>query len=153
MSLHVYIYRRLRLPVGLLNFPRSVAGGVSMLAVALTCVYWMNDAYRVRRSSGRIRENIFLGNQVLFSDCFPPYKCVVCMLIFMPQLGLVAVAIFVTRSSALSLQSKQGLPRGNQVVGWLVLGMSLCLWSVRLIHKHVVYQMARRFIQLLLTWA
>jgi GPI ethanolamine phosphate transferase 1 len=28
----------------------------------------------------------------------------------------------VTRSSALSLQAKQGLPRGNQAVGWFVLG-------------------------------
>jgi GPI ethanolamine phosphate transferase 1 len=28
----------------------------------------------------------------------------------------------VTRSSALSLQSKQGLPAGNQIVGWLILG-------------------------------
>jgi hypothetical protein len=28
----------------------------------------------------------------------------------------------VTRSSALSLQAKQGLPRGNQIVGWVVLG-------------------------------
>lgn len=37
------------------------------------------------------------------------------------QIGLVALAMIVTRSSALSLQSKQGLPRGNQVVGWLVL--------------------------------
>lgn len=37
------------------------------------------------------------------------------------QIGLVALAMIVTRSSALSLQAKQGLPRGNQIVGWLVL--------------------------------
>lgn len=37
------------------------------------------------------------------------------------QVGLVALAMIVTRSSAMSLQAKQGLPRGNQVVGWLVL--------------------------------
>lgn len=37
------------------------------------------------------------------------------------QVGLVALAMVVTRSSALSLQAKQGLPRGNQIVGWLVL--------------------------------
>lgn len=40
------------------------------------------------------------------------------------QVGLVALAMVVTRSSALSLQAKQGLPRGNQIVGWLVLGKS-----------------------------
>jgi GPI ethanolamine phosphate transferase 1 len=33
----------------------------------------------------------------------------------------------VTRSSALSLQAKQGLPRGNQIVGWLVLVISLLM--------------------------
>lgn len=40
------------------------------------------------------------------------------------QVGLVMLAMLVTRSSALSLQAKQGLPRGNQIVGWLVLGKS-----------------------------
>jgi GPI ethanolamine phosphate transferase 1 len=38
------------------------------------------------------------------------------------QVGLIVLAMLVTRSSALSLQAKQGLPRGNQIVGWLVLG-------------------------------
>lgn len=33
--------------------------------------------------------------------------------------------MIVTRSSALSLQAKQGLPRGEQVLGWTILGMSL----------------------------
>jgi GPI ethanolamine phosphate transferase 1 len=37
------------------------------------------------------------------------------------QIGLIVLAMFVTRSSALSLQAKQGLPRGNQAVGWLVM--------------------------------
>lgn len=40
------------------------------------------------------------------------------------QVGLVALAVIVTRSSVLSLQAKEGLPRGNQVVGWLVLSKS-----------------------------
>lgn len=40
------------------------------------------------------------------------------------QVGLVALAVVVTRSSVLSLQAKQGLPRGNQIVGWLVLSKS-----------------------------
>ncbi|RYP26121.1 hypothetical protein DL767_008161 [Monosporascus sp. MG133] len=37
------------------------------------------------------------------------------------RVGLIILAMLVTRSSALSLQAKQGLPPGNQVVGWLVL--------------------------------
>lgn len=38
------------------------------------------------------------------------------------QIGLIVLAMLVTRSSALSLQAKLGLPRGNQTVGWFVLG-------------------------------
>lgn len=37
------------------------------------------------------------------------------------QVGMVLLSLVVTRSSASSLQAKQGLPFGNQVVGWLVL--------------------------------
>jgi phosphatidylinositol glycan class N len=43
------------------------------------------------------------------------------------QIGLIMLSIFVTRSSALSLQAKQGLPLGNQVVGWIVLVVSLLM--------------------------
>lgn len=35
--------------------------------------------------------------------------------------------MLITRSSALSMQAKQGLPRGNQVVGWLVLIVSFLM--------------------------
>lgn len=37
------------------------------------------------------------------------------------QIGLILLAMIVTRSSIASLQAKRGLPLGNQVVGWLVL--------------------------------
>ncbi|KAF4552915.1 GPI ethanolamine phosphate transferase-like protein [Elsinoe fawcettii] len=43
------------------------------------------------------------------------------------QVGLVALAILVTRSSVASLQAKTGLPLGTQVVGWTVLVTSLIL--------------------------
>ncbi|KAG6000977.1 Glycosyl phosphatidyl inositol anchor synthesis [Claviceps maximensis] len=43
------------------------------------------------------------------------------------QIGLIPLSMLVTRSSALSLQAKQGLPLGNQVAGWLVLIFSLLL--------------------------
>ncbi|KAI1377548.1 GPI ethanolamine phosphate transferase 1 [Hypoxylon crocopeplum] len=43
------------------------------------------------------------------------------------QIGLVLLAMFVTRQSALSLQAKQGLPRGNQAVAWLVLVVSFLM--------------------------
>jgi hypothetical protein len=41
------------------------------------------------------------------------------------QIGLIVLAMLVTHSSATSLQAKLGLPRGNQVVGWVVLGESI----------------------------
>jgi len=40
------------------------------------------------------------------------------------QIGLTILAMVITRSSALSLQAKQGLPLGNQVLGWVVLATS-----------------------------
>ena len=43
------------------------------------------------------------------------------------QLGVVLLTILVTRSSVTSLQAKQGLPLGNQVLGWLCLVGSLVL--------------------------
>lgn len=43
------------------------------------------------------------------------------------QLVLLLVACATTASSAYSLRSKQGLPLGNQVLGWLVLALSLTM--------------------------
>ena len=37
------------------------------------------------------------------------------------QIGLIILAMIVTRSSVASLQAKAGLPLGNQVVGWIIL--------------------------------
>lgn len=41
------------------------------------------------------------------------------------QVGLIALAMLVTRSSVASIQAKRGLPLGTQIVGWLVLVSSL----------------------------
>ena len=43
------------------------------------------------------------------------------------QIGLIALAMVVTRSSVASLQAKTGLPLGAQVTGWIVLVSSLIL--------------------------
>ncbi|GAB7353141.1 hypothetical protein MBLNU459_g3676t1 [Dothideomycetes sp. NU459] len=43
------------------------------------------------------------------------------------QVGLVALAMLVTRSSVASLQAKTGLPLGTQILGWTVLVASLVL--------------------------
>ena len=46
------------------------------------------------------------------------------------QVGQIVLAMLVTRSSVASLQAKQGLPLGNQIIGWLVLSVSLSTCSV-----------------------
>ncbi|EKG17393.1 Type I phosphodiesterase/nucleotide pyrophosphatase/phosphate transferase [Macrophomina phaseolina MS6] len=43
------------------------------------------------------------------------------------QVGLIALAMLVTKSSVVALQAKEGLPLGSQVVGWVVLVASLIL--------------------------
>ncbi|EPS30736.1 hypothetical protein PDE_05688 [Penicillium oxalicum 114-2] len=43
------------------------------------------------------------------------------------QVGMVLLALIVTRSSVVALQAREGLPLGNQVVGWFVLVASLSL--------------------------
>ena len=43
------------------------------------------------------------------------------------QSGLILLAMVVTRSSIASLQARKGLPLGNQIVGWIVLVLSLSL--------------------------
>lgn len=42
------------------------------------------------------------------------------------QIGLIALAVLVTKSSISFLQARLGLPIGNQVVGWIVLGTLAC---------------------------
>ena len=41
------------------------------------------------------------------------------------QIGLIVLAMIVTRSSIASIQAKKGLPVGNQLVGWFVLSTLL----------------------------
>ncbi|KAJ5225445.1 GPI ethanolamine phosphate transferase 1 [Penicillium chermesinum] len=43
------------------------------------------------------------------------------------QVGMVLLALVVTRSSVSFLQARQGVPFGNQIVGWTVLASSLAL--------------------------
>ncbi|KAK1836598.1 GPI ethanolamine phosphate transferase [Podospora conica] len=43
------------------------------------------------------------------------------------QIGLIILTVLVTRSSALSMQAKDGLPRGNQIVGWAALVTSFLM--------------------------
>ncbi|KAI1324989.1 PigN-domain-containing protein [Xylariaceae sp. FL0255] len=67
------------------------------------------------------------------------------------QIGLTILSMIVTRSSALSLQAKLGLPRGNQVVGWLVLIVSLLMPLAHRIQPNSHY--LHRLLVLFMTFA
>jgi GPI ethanolamine phosphate transferase 1 len=64
------------------------------------------------------------------------------------QTGLIALTVIVTRSSIASLQAKQGLPLGNQVVGWLVLIASVILPFVHRVapNKHYLHRLVIIFL-------
>ncbi|PWY64055.1 GPI-anchor [Aspergillus heteromorphus CBS 117.55] len=67
------------------------------------------------------------------------------------QLGMVILALIVTRSSTAALQSKQGLPFGNQVVGWFVLVVSLLLPFLHRLYPNSHY--LHRLVVLFLTFS
>ena len=64
------------------------------------------------------------------------------------QIGVVLLAMLVTRSSVASLQAKKGLPAGNQVVGWMVLVLSLGLPFLhrRYPNKHYLHRLVIIFL-------
>ncbi|CAI4219872.1 unnamed protein product [Parascedosporium putredinis] len=64
------------------------------------------------------------------------------------QVGFIILAMVVTRSSALSLQAKQGLPRGNQIVGWVVMvgAFAMPLASRTRTNKHYLHRLLVMFL-------
>ncbi|RAH64107.1 GPI ethanolamine phosphate transferase 1 [Aspergillus aculeatinus CBS 121060] len=67
-------------------------------------------------------------------------------LLLMFQVGLVPLAIFTTRSAAASLQSREGLPRPTQILGWtlLVTSFILPIFALRT-RRHHIYQLVVLF--------
>ncbi|KAK2011237.1 phosphatidylinositolglycan class N [Colletotrichum eremochloae] len=84
------------------DVPLIVAGGIAMAAIGLAYLVW--------------------EDKLLAKPALPAARALTGV-----QVGLILLAILVTRSSALSLQAKRGLPRGNQVVGWIILVVSLLM--------------------------
>ena len=84
-------------------------GGLLMLAAGIFYLTFEESITAASRS-GRSKSNSNLSRAIMGF-----------------QIGIVALTILVTRSSVASLQAKQGLPLGNQVVGWVCLIASLAL--------------------------
>ncbi|OTA90287.1 hypothetical protein M434DRAFT_398066 [Hypoxylon sp. CO27-5] len=95
------------------NIPLIMLGGLLMAAVGI--LYLIFEDKILADFSGSKKSNIAKkGNQLSRA-------------LIGVQTGLVLLAMIVTRDSALSLQAKTGLPRGNQAVGWLVLVVSFLM--------------------------
>ncbi|KAK7415609.1 Glycosyl phosphatidyl inositol anchor synthesis [Neonectria punicea] len=64
------------------------------------------------------------------------------------QIGLTLLSMVTTRSSAMSLQAKQGLPRGSQIVGWLILVVSLLMPLLYRLqpNKHYMHRLVVMFL-------
>ncbi|OQO02671.1 GPI ethanolamine phosphate transferase 1 [Cryoendolithus antarcticus] len=64
------------------------------------------------------------------------------------QIGLIALAMLVTRSSVTSLQAKQGLPLGTQILGWVTLIASFLLPFIHALDpkNHYLHRLAVIFL-------
>ncbi|KAF8855250.1 GPI ethanolamine phosphate transferas-like protein [Acephala macrosclerotiorum] len=74
-----------------------------------------------------IFEKKLLAKSKLSGDSTAPADDSLSRLLIGVQIGFIILSMVVTRSSALSLQAKEGLPSGNQIVGWIVLVLPLLM--------------------------
>jgi phosphatidylinositol glycan class N len=89
------------------NINTITYGALLMFFTGLLYLLFEDTILKHSKSSGHAPEAISsLGSRVIMGM----------------QVGMILLAMIVTRSSVSSLQAKQGLPFGNQVVGWFVLG-------------------------------
>ncbi|ATY60766.1 ATP release [Cordyceps militaris] len=94
------------------NIPLILAGGVSMVIIGV--LYLLFEDTVLSDFSKPLVKSKSLSNPLSRT-------------LMGAQIGLTILAMIVTRSSALSLAAKTGLPLGNQVVGWTVLAISLLM--------------------------
>ncbi|KXJ92328.1 Phosphatidylinositolglycan class N-domain-containing protein [Microdochium bolleyi] len=99
-------------PMKVENVPMIVGGGSLMVLIGLIYL---------------IFEDRILADPSLDPKAQVPRNNHISRALIGVQTGLIALSIIVTRSSALSLAAKQGLPRGNQIVGWIVLVTSFLM--------------------------
>ncbi|KAI1461452.1 GPI ethanolamine phosphate transferase 1 [Annulohypoxylon moriforme] len=95
------------------NIPLIMLGGLLMVIVGLSYLIFEDKLLAIPSSSKK-------------SNTAKPRNDISRTLIGI-QIGLAILSMLVTRDSARSLQAKEGLPRGNQAVAWLVLVMSFLM--------------------------
>lgn len=102
-----------------------------MLGAGLVYLYYEHDIHSMSRSGHQASE-----------------PNVVSRMLMGLQLGVILLAIIVTRSTVSSIQAKKGLPLGNQVVGWFVLIASLILPFVHRVapNRHYLHRLVIIFL-------
>ncbi|KAF7548315.1 hypothetical protein G7Z17_g7139 [Cylindrodendrum hubeiense] len=108
--LYVGVIQSLRLLPQITTNKTSLVGGVLMVIIGLS--YLMFEDYALSDfSSPKTKKDRLHTSRTLLGA----------------QIGLTLLSILVTHSSIMSLQAKQGLPPGNQIVGWIILVVSLLM--------------------------
>ncbi|KIW19903.1 hypothetical protein PV08_00478 [Exophiala spinifera] len=107
------------------------AGGLLMLGAGLAYLYYEHDIHSQSKSGQPASEPNTVSRMLMGL-----------------QLGVILLAIIVTRSSVSSIQAKNGLPLGNQVVGWIALISSLILPFVHRIapNRHYLHRLVIIFL-------
>ncbi|KAI1207103.1 GPI ethanolamine phosphate transferase 1 [Annulohypoxylon truncatum] len=95
------------------NIPLTMIGGLLMVVVGIIYLAF-EDKFLANLPTSKRSNAAKKGNEISRS-------------LIGVQIGLIILAMLVTRDSARSLQAKEGLPRGNQVVAWLVLVVSFLM--------------------------
>ncbi|EDN91722.1 hypothetical protein SS1G_07582 [Sclerotinia sclerotiorum 1980 UF-70] len=92
-------------------------------------------------------ERKLLAKSKMAGDSIAPADNLLSRSLIGAQIGLVILSMIVTRSTAMSLQARMGLPRGNQIIGWCLIGLFYFAFSSTLItwvllehniHKHTM---------------
>ncbi|PVH98946.1 GPI ethanolamine phosphate transferase 1 [Periconia macrospinosa] len=112
-----------------------VCGGVLMFAVGLVYLLFEKKITAEDESSN--------------DNASPAGQDVPSQIVFGCQLGLVLLAVIVTRSSVITLQARQGLGSGNIYVGWFTLVASLVLplgYSGQA-DRHYLHRLTATFLQ------
>ncbi|KIW48602.1 uncharacterized protein PV06_01173 [Exophiala oligosperma] len=107
------------------------AGGLLMLGAGLAYLYYEHEIHSMSRSGHQGSEPNMVSRMLMGL-----------------QLGVILLAIIVTRSSVASIQAKKGLPLGNQVVGWFALIASLILPFVHRVapNRHYLHRLVIIFL-------
>ncbi|KAK6598334.1 GPI ethanolamine phosphate transferase 1 [Botrytis cinerea] len=72
-------------------------------------------------------EKKLLAKSKMTGDSIAPADNLLSRTLIGAQIGLIVLSMIVTRSTAMSLQARTGLPRGNQIVGWCLIVASLIM--------------------------